>query len=121
MSKYNVNLVLIVVYFVKITFSTFAEEEKLTHSKVLLLTENSLNKEFTNLDEMFSNTLSARLSDVRMGVITPDIRTSGIRTKKELKLLSAVKLTSPMTKSDLKCHLILNKSSRQRFRSRLQA
>ena len=88
MSKYNVNLVLIVVYFVKITFSTFAEEEKLTHSKVLLLTENSLNKEFTNLDEMFSNTLSARLSDVRMGVITPDIRTSGIRTKKEDKSLT---------------------------------
>ena len=68
---YNLILLLLSVILINVSSLTFAVEEKLSHSKVLLLTENSLQKEFKNLDKRFSNALSARLADVRMGVITP--------------------------------------------------
>jgi len=67
------------IFLLKVNFLTFAEEKKQTHSKVLLLTENSLSNDFKYYDKRFSNTLSARLADVKMGVITPDAIISGWR------------------------------------------
>ena len=86
---FNLSLPLLSVLLIKVPFLIFAEEEKLTPSKVLLLTENSLKKEFKNLDldKRFSNKLSARLADVRMGIITPDTITSGINSNNEQKIL----------------------------------
>ena len=78
---------LCLVFLLKVTCLTIAEEKKHTHYKVLLLTENSLSNDFKNIDKRFSNALSARLADVKMGVITPDTITSGINSKNEQKIL----------------------------------
>ena len=78
---------LYLVFLLKVTCLTIAEEKKHTHYKVLLLTENSLSNDFKNIDKRFSNALSARLADVKMGVITPDTITSGINSKNEQKIL----------------------------------
>ena len=78
---------LYLVFLLKVTCLTIAEEKKHTHYKVLLLTENSLSNDFKNIDKRFSNALSARLADVKMGVITPDTITSVINSKNEQKIL----------------------------------
>ena len=78
---------LYLVFLLKVTCLTIAEEKKHTHYKVLLLTENSLSNDFKNIDKRFSNALSARLADVKMGVITPDTITSGINSQNEQKIL----------------------------------
>ena len=75
-------------FLLKVTVLTFAEEKKINHSKVLLLTENSLSEEFKNVDKRVSNALSARLADVRLGVITPETIISGINSNKQQKILS---------------------------------
>ena len=75
-------------FLLKVTVLTFAEEKKINHSKVLLLTENSLSEEFKNIDKRVSNALSARLADVRLGVITPETITSGINSNNQQKILS---------------------------------
>ena len=79
------------IFLLKVNFLTFAEEKKQTHSKVLLLTENSLSNDFKYYDKRFSNTLSARLADVKMGVITPDAIISGINSNKQKRELSTYK------------------------------
>ena len=85
---YNLILLLLSVILINVSPLTFAFEEKLSHSKVLLLTENSLQKEFKNLDKRFSNALSARLADVRMGVITPYTITRGVNSNNQQKIPS---------------------------------
>ncbi|MEC7801875.1 MAG: hypothetical protein VX467_01750 [Verrucomicrobiota bacterium] len=85
---YNLILLLLSVILINVSSLTFAVEEKLSHSKVLLLTENSLQKEFKNLDKRFSNALSARLADVRMGVITPYTITRGVNSNNQQKIPS---------------------------------
>ena len=75
----------------KFSFLTFAEEKTHTHYKVLLLTENSLSNDFKNIDKRFSNALSARLADVKMGVITPNTTISGINSNDQQKVLSPYK------------------------------
>ena len=76
------------IFLLKVNLLTFAEEKKQILSKVLLLTENSLQKEFKNLDKRFSNALSARLADVRMGVITPYTITRGVNSNNQQKIPS---------------------------------
>ena len=88
---YNLILLLLSVILINVSSLTFAVEEKLSHSKVLLLTENSLQKEFKNLDKRFSNALSARLADVRMGVITPYTTTRGVNSNNQQKILPSYK------------------------------
>ena len=85
---YNLILLLLSVILINVSSLTFAVEEKLSHSKVLLLTENSLKQEFKNLDKRFSNALSARLADVRMGVITPYTITRGVNSNNQQKIPS---------------------------------
>lgn len=79
------------IFLLKVNFLTFAEEKKQILSKVLLLTENSLSNDFKNYDKRFSNTLSARLADVKMGVITPEAIISGINSNKQKRELSTYK------------------------------
>ncbi len=88
---YNLILLLLSVILINVSSLTFAAEEKLSHSKVLLLTENSLKQEFKNLDKRFSNALSARLADVRMGVITPYTITRGVNSNNQQKILPSYK------------------------------
>ena len=84
----NFNLPLFSAFLLKVTVLTFAEEKKINHSKVLLLTENSLSEEFKNIDKRVSNALSARLADVRLGVITPETIISAINSNNQQKILS---------------------------------
>ena len=79
---------LFLAFLLKVTVLTFAEEKKINHSKVLLLTENSLSEEFKNVDKRVSNALSARLADVRLGVITPETIISAINSNNQQKILS---------------------------------
>ena len=78
---------LYLVFLLKVTCLTIAEEKKYS-LKVLLLTENSLSEEFKNVDKSFSNALSARLADVRWFVITPETIISSINSNNQQKMES---------------------------------
>ena len=84
---------LYLVFLLKVTCLTIAEEKKHTHYKVLLLTENSLSNDFKNIDKRFSNALSARLADVKMGVIRPDTFLNNINSDNQQKVPSPYKLS----------------------------
>lgn len=85
---YRLTLPLVLALLLKVSYSLFANENKQLHSKVLLITENKLNQNFLNVDQRFSNTLSAKLADVRMGIITPDTITSKIDSSNQQELRS---------------------------------
>ena len=85
---YRLTLPLVLALLLKVSYSLFANENKQLHSKVLLITENKLNQNFLNADQRFSNTLSAKLADVRMGIITPDTITSKIGSSNQQELRS---------------------------------
>ena len=85
---YRLTLPLVLALLLKVSYSLFANENKQLHSKVLLITENKLNQNFLNVDQRFSNTLSAKLADFRMGIITPDTITSKIGSSNQQELRS---------------------------------
>ena len=92
---------LYLVFLLKVTCLTIAEEKKLTHYKVLLLTENSLSNDFKNIDKRFSNALSARLADVKMGVIRPDTFLNNINSDNQQKVPSPYKTLTQNNKITL--------------------
>ena len=92
---------LYLVFLLKVTCLTIAEEKKLTHYKVLLLTENSLSNDFKNIDKRFSNALSARLADVKMGVIRPDTFLNNINSDNQHKVPSPYKTLTQNNKITL--------------------
>ena len=85
----------------KFSLLTFAEEKKHTHYKVLLLTENSLSNDFKNIDKRFSNALSARLADVKMGVIRPDTFLNNLNSDNQHKVPSPYKTLTQNNKITL--------------------
>ena len=92
---------LYLVFLLKVTCLTIAEEKKHTHYKVLLLTENSLSNDFKNIDKRFSNALSARLADVKMGVIRPDTFLNNINSDNQQKVPSPYKTLTQNNKITL--------------------
>ena len=92
---------LYLVFLLKVTCLTIAEEKKHTHYKVLLLTENSLSNDFKNIDKRFSNALSARLADVKMGVIRPDTFLNNINSDNQHKVPSPYKTLTQNNKITL--------------------
>ena len=92
---------LYLVFLLKVTCLTIAEEKKHTHYKVLLLTENSLSNDFKNIDKSFSNALSARLADVKMGVIRPDNFLNNINSDNQQKVPSPYKTLTQNNKITL--------------------
>ena len=92
---------LYLVFLLKVTCLTIAEEKKHTHYKVLLLTENSLSNDFKNIDKRFSNALSARLADVKMGVIRPDTFFNNINSDNQQKVPSPYKTLTQNNKITL--------------------
>ena len=92
---------LYLVFLLKVTCLTIAEEKKHTHYKVLLLTENSLSNDFKNIDKRFSNELSARLADVKMGVIRPDTFLNNINSDNQQKVPSPYKTLTQNNKITL--------------------
>ena len=92
---------LYLVFLLKVTCLTIAEEKKHTHYKVLLLTENSLSNDFKNIDKRFSNALSARLADVKMGVIRPDTFLNNINSDNQNKVPSLYKTLTQNNKITL--------------------
>ena len=92
---------LYLVFLLKVTCLTIAEEKKHTHYKVLLLTENSLSNDFKNIDKRFSNALSARLADVKMGVIRSDTFLNNINSDNQQKVPSPYKTLTQNNKITL--------------------
>ena len=92
---------LFLAFLLKVTCLTIAEEKKHTHYKVLLLTENSLSNDFKNIDKRFSNALSARLADVKMGVIRPDTFLNNINSDNQQKVPSPYKTLTQNNKITL--------------------
>ena len=92
---------LYLVFLLKVTCLTIAEEKKHTHYKVLLLTENSQSNDFKNIDKRFSNALSARLADVKMGVIRPDTFLNNINSDNQQKVPSPYKTLTQNNKITL--------------------
>ena len=92
---------LYLVFLLKVTCLTIAEEKKHTHYKVLLLTENSQSNDFKNIDKRFSNALSARLADVKMGVIRPDTFLNNINSDNQHKVPSPYKTLTQNNKITL--------------------